>query len=113
MSLISIAEEQFQALKDKVVLVTGGSSGIGLVTIQLLISVGAKVVNVDVADQRAPGGMDPAVYQFVKADVTSWNQLRAAFEHAISVYGAIDHVFANAGEPKQHYCRGKASRLAR
>lgn len=98
MSIISISEEQFQALKDKVVLVTGGSSGIGLATIQLLISVGAKVVNVDRAEQHVPKEKDPAIYQFVKADVTSWNDLRAAFEHAISAFGAIDHVLANAGE---------------
>ncbi|KAH7031557.1 uncharacterized protein B0I36DRAFT_363232 [Microdochium trichocladiopsis] len=97
MSVVTITPTQFHSLRDKVVLVTGGSSGIGLATVQLLLSVGAKVVNVDQNEERDTKGRDATLYQFVRADVTSWVELRGAFEHTINTFGVVDHVFANAG----------------
>ncbi|KXJ88216.1 short chain dehydrogenase/reductase [Microdochium bolleyi] len=97
MSVVTIDQELFARLKDKVVVVTGGSSGIGLATVRLLLSNGASVVNVDLNDGPVSQSQDAASYQFVRANVTSWSELRAAFEHAVTTFGVVDHVFANAG----------------
>ncbi|KAF4963789.1 hypothetical protein FSARC_8215 [Fusarium sarcochroum] len=82
------------ALQGKVIVVTGGSSGIGLATVELLLSIGASVVCGDV--QSPPKKIEGA-YEFVKTDVTKWEELLVLFRKAKEVHGCIDHVFANAG----------------
>lgn len=72
----------------------GGSSGIGLATVQLLLSLGASVVNGDVA---APAETPAGSYTFVQTDVANWAQLNALFRKTKETYGRVDHVFANAG----------------
>jgi NAD(P)-dependent dehydrogenase (short-subunit alcohol dehydrogenase family) len=73
---------------------TGGSSGIGLATVELLLSLGASVVCGDVqAPQKTIGG----AYTFIKTDVSIWRDLLALFNETKKIYGRIDHVFANAG----------------
>ncbi|KAH7190340.1 hypothetical protein BKA60DRAFT_472528 [Fusarium oxysporum] len=72
----------------------GGSSGIGLATVELLLSIGASVVNGDV---QAPEKEMAGAYEFIKTDVTKWEELLALFNKAKETHGRIDHVFANAG----------------
>ncbi|UZX02941.1 SDR family oxidoreductase [Arthrobacter sp. CDRTa11] len=72
--------------------VTGGASGIGLTTAQLLASQGAKVAVLD----RNVDSL-PAPLTGFKADVTSTASVRAAI-HAIGTWsGGIDIVVNNAG----------------
>ncbi|KAL9938713.1 hypothetical protein V8E36_002432 [Tilletia maclaganii] len=89
-------------LKDVVVLITGGASGIGKNTALRFAQYGAKVVIVDRTDQsleavakeaRAAGSN---VFT-VKADVTSWDDQLAAFKAAEAHFGSISVVVANAG----------------
>ncbi|KAJ1333216.1 (S,S)-butanediol dehydrogenase [Microdochium nivale] len=97
MSTVIIDPNTFGQLRESVVVVTGGSSGIGLATVGLLLSSGARVVNVDQNDGPPGQNHDPSTYRFVKANVASWSELRGAFELAIEAFGVVDHVFANAG----------------
>jgi NAD(P)-dependent dehydrogenase (short-subunit alcohol dehydrogenase family) len=78
---------------------TGGSSGIGLATVQLLLSLGASVVSGDIQAPPTKGE-----FLFVQADVKSWADLTKLFKAAKEQYGRIDYVFANAGiGPRAEY----------
>lgn len=100
MAQFYIKEEDYASLKDKVIVVTGGSSGIGLATVRLLLDTKAHVFVGDLTD--AP--VQHERLTFVKTDVTSWTNLKVLFNTAATQHGRIDHVFANAGiGPKVDY----------
>ncbi|EKG12875.1 Short-chain dehydrogenase/reductase SDR [Macrophomina phaseolina MS6] len=94
MSEIEINDHDFQSLKDKVILITGGSSGIGLKTAFLAEQQGAKVVVGDINPLTADVEGRNIVY--VPLDVTSWPSQSEYFRKAYELHGRIDHVFANA-----------------
>lgn len=98
MSEIITTDETLAQLKDKVVVVTGGSSGIGLSAVQQLLSIGAKVVNIDQNETVDQLSTIDGAYKFIKASVISWSELRPCFDQAVQAFGVIDHVFANAGK---------------
>ncbi|KAK1997307.1 short chain dehydrogenase [Colletotrichum falcatum] len=89
-----IEDKDLASLRGKVVIVTGGSSGIGLATVATLLSHGASVVNADI---NPPAERPEGPYSFVKTDVTVWADQIALFNEAKKTHGRIDHVFANAG----------------
>ena len=79
--------------------ISGGSSGIGLATVELLGSLGATVVSADIQPPPAPGP-----FVFIKTDVSQWKSLTKLFKSTISAHGHIDFVFANAGiGPRANY----------
>src|ERR687889_117319 len=89
-------------IKDKVVIITGASSGIGEATAKLLASKGAKLVlgarrgeelKQIVEEIKADGGQ--AVYQ--ELDVTDPSANEAIVELAKSEFGGVDVIFLNAG----------------
>ncbi len=92
----------FAGISDKVVLITGASSGLGESSARLLAGRGAKLVLVArraerleqlVNEIRAAGG--DAVYQV--ADVSRAADLVAAVQLAVSQYGRLDVMINNAG----------------
>jgi NAD(P)-dependent dehydrogenase (short-subunit alcohol dehydrogenase family) len=89
-------------LADKVSIITGGASGIGLATCQVFAKHGSKVAVVDlagdgakaVADEiNAAGGEAIAI----QADVSKDADMRAIFEQTESKFGKVNVVFNNAG----------------
>jgi NAD(P)-dependent dehydrogenase (short-subunit alcohol dehydrogenase family) len=87
-------------LKGKVVLITGGARGVGAETARGLVAKGAKVVLVDLdreplAQLEAELGAGNATS--IPGDVTSLEQMEAAVDHAVSTFGRLDVVMANAG----------------
>ncbi|UKZ74633.1 hypothetical protein TrVFT333_002303 [Trichoderma virens FT-333] len=98
-----IKDEDLSVLKGKVVVLTGGSSGIGLATVNLLLSLGASVVSGDVNPPAASETETPGLL-YVKTNVANWGDLRGLFEKAKQHHGRIDCVFANAGVgPRANY----------
>ncbi|KAM0810359.1 hypothetical protein AB5N19_10708 [Seiridium cardinale] len=89
------------SIKDKVILVTGGSSGIGLATTQLLLSL-SPANRVAILDRAVPpNSLTSSVSQdrllFHQCDVTSWAAQRAGFEATVATFGRLDAVVANVG----------------
>jgi len=85
--------------RDKVAVVTGGASGIGLATTRRLVAEGARVV---VADLDADGLASTAselgdAVVTVTCDVTDESQVEALVRAALHAFGRLDIVFANAG----------------
>jgi NADP-dependent 3-hydroxy acid dehydrogenase YdfG len=89
-------------IKDKVIIITGASSGIGEASARLLASKGAKVVlgarRVDqlkrIADEIKQAGGE-AVY--AELDVTKQSENDALVSLAKDTYGRLDATFLNAG----------------
>ncbi|MFI8515902.1 bifunctional aldolase/short-chain dehydrogenase [Streptomyces sp. NPDC085460] len=88
-------------LATRVALVTGAGSGIGRAIAQRLVAEGACVVVADLNGDNATavaeelGGPDKAVA--VTVDVTSEQQIEAAFKAAVLAFGGVDLVVNNAG----------------
>jgi NAD(P)-dependent dehydrogenase (short-subunit alcohol dehydrogenase family) len=77
----------------------GGSSGIGLATVELLGSLGATVISADI---NVPPKTGPFVY--IETDVSQWTSLTKLFKSTVTAHGRIDFVFANAGiGPRANY----------
>ncbi|WP_064696115.1 glucose 1-dehydrogenase [Rhizobium aegyptiacum] len=86
-------------LRNKVALITGGNSGIGLATARVFIDEGAKVVitgrnpeTLAAAEQALGSGV-----LALKVDVTDTAATEKAFAEAAAKVGKFDIVFANAG----------------
>ncbi|KAK4543155.1 hypothetical protein LTR36_005933 [Oleoguttula mirabilis] len=93
MTEFTIKDNDFASLAGKSVVVTGGSSGIGLATAKLLLDIGASVVSGDLN----PPPIEHEKLAFVETDVAQWTDLKSLFKRAKDLHGRIDHVFANAG----------------
>ena len=85
--------------EDKVVVITGGSDGIGLASAQLFAEEGARVY----ITARRQALLDQAVSQIghgavgVQGDVTNVTDLARLYERIERDHGKVDVVFANAG----------------
>ncbi|HVN88779.1 MAG TPA: SDR family oxidoreductase [Candidatus Binataceae bacterium] len=90
------------SLQDKVVLVTGGGSGIGRATAQLIAKQGAKVM---IADYVAEGAERTVKLikdaggeaSCIAADVSVTKQVEAMVAKTVETYGRLDCAFNNAG----------------
>ena len=86
--------------KDKVVVVTGGTDGIGKALVDALITQGAKVATCGRHHDklyRLQSEYPSAHLHTVVADVSSENDCRRFIETTIKVYGGIDILINNAG----------------
>lgn len=87
-------------LENKVAVITGAASGIGLAGVEVFVAAGAKVVAADLQDEKGKMletrfGSDTVSYK--PCDVTDADQLSELMEHAASTFGGIDILWNNAG----------------
>lgn len=89
-------------IEDKVVVITGGSSGLGEATARHLASLGAKVIlgarrqdklETIVKDIKDEGGEA----EYLVTDVTVTSDVKALVQKAVDVFGRVDVMINNAG----------------
>ncbi|GAA1682520.1 sorbitol-6-phosphate 2-dehydrogenase [Citricoccus zhacaiensis] len=89
-------------LTDKVLLITGGASGIGRATVRRCAEKGATVIVADlnldgakaVADEVAAAG---GTAHAVAVDVSDFAAVERAVQSAVDAFGRLDGIFNNAG----------------
>ena len=92
-------EQYLDRLKNKVAVITGACSGIGLGAAELFVAEGARVIAADIQDdkgrelERRFNGQ----VAFWHCDVTSENDIRSTMQAAKDTFGGLDILFNNAG----------------
>lgn len=101
MTTYDLDDAEFQALKGKTIIITGGASGIGRAAVKIAHSYGASVA---IADWNEAEGeslraelKDPEHVLFHKTDVSNWENVLSLFDTTISTLGPIQAVLSNAG----------------
>jgi NAD(P)-dependent dehydrogenase (short-subunit alcohol dehydrogenase family) len=84
-------------LADKVAVITGGCSGLGLATARRFAAEGAKVVIGDIDDVRGPDIAAELGGAYLRTDVTNPDEVNALFALAKNTFGSVDIAFNNAG----------------
>ena len=87
--------------KDKVIIVTGASSGIGLAAAKLFVSLDAKVVmaarSIEKLEQIKAEMPNPANVLCVKTDVAVEDDCKNLIQKTVETFGRIDVLVNNAG----------------
>jgi len=84
-------------LQDRVPVITGAAGGIGYATAKRFADEGAKVVIVDLNEEVGHRVATEFDGIFIKADVTSEEDVARMYKVAFDTYGRIDIAFNNAG----------------
>lgn len=90
------------SLEGRVVLITGGSTGIGRAAALCCAREGARIVVADIDEAEAARTVDQlesagAAARFVRCDVSRADQVKAAVESVAKQEGRLDGAFNNAG----------------
>jgi NAD(P)-dependent dehydrogenase (short-subunit alcohol dehydrogenase family) len=86
-----------QRLQDRVAVITGAGSGIGLASARRLAAEGATVVAVDIDETAGKAAAAEVKGVFQAADVADEDQVRDLFDSIAARFGRIDIAFNNAG----------------
>lgn len=90
-------------VSNKVVLITGSSSGMGQAMANKLAEYGAHVIVADLDEEKAQAVARGITEKYgtkavgFEMDVTNERQVNAAVRHAVAEFGGIDTVISNAG----------------
>ena len=88
--------------KDKVVLITGGASGIGKASVIEFAKEGAKVVFADIQKEKGTKLKDNLIEKkyhvdFYHLDISELNSVDSLLNYIVDEYGCLDIAFNNAG----------------
>lgn len=86
-------------LDGRTVIVTGGASGLGGATVEMVIAAGGRAVVIDVNEQagNALAARLGTTIQFIKADVTGDRDMRRAVDAGVRAFGAVHGLVCVAG----------------
>lgn len=85
--------DSWLGLEKKVVIVTGGSSGIGRAVVESLVELKVVVINADLHPNK-DGGVEDL---FIKTDVSNKNSVESLVHQVVEKYKKIDGLVNNAG----------------
>jgi NAD(P)-dependent dehydrogenase (short-subunit alcohol dehydrogenase family) len=83
--------------EERVAVITGGGSGIGLATAHRLAAEGATVVVADVNAEAGQAAAEAVGGEFVAVDVSDEAAVSALFDGVVDRHGRLDVAFNNAG----------------
>jgi NAD(P)-dependent dehydrogenase (short-subunit alcohol dehydrogenase family) len=86
-----------QRLQDRVVVITGAGSGLGLASARRMAAEGARIIAVDIDAATGELAAKETGGEFVAADVADEEQVRDLFDGIAARYGRVDVAFNNAG----------------
>jgi NAD(P)-dependent dehydrogenase (short-subunit alcohol dehydrogenase family) len=86
-----------ERLQDRVAVITGAGSGIGLATAHRFAAEGARVIAVDVSADAGRKAAAEVGGEFVACDVSDEEQVRQLFDGVAERHGRVDIAFNNAG----------------
>jgi len=86
-----------QRLQDRVAVITGAGSGIGLATARRMAAEGAVIVAVDIDETAGAKVAAETGGTFVAADVSREDDVQRLFEGVVAQHGRVDIAFNNAG----------------
>ena len=80
---------------------TGGASGLGGATVDMIVAAGGRAVIIDIKDDvgRAKAAQHGSSVRFVKTDVTREDEVQAAIQIARQEFGRVDGLVNAAGIP--------------
>jgi len=86
-----------QRLQDRVAVITGAGSGIGLATARRMAAEGAVIVAVDIDETAGQKVAAETGGTFVAADVSREDDVQRLFDGVVAQHGRVDIAFNNAG----------------
>ena len=98
----------YPSLQDRVVLITGGASGIGEKLVESFAQQAAQVIFIDIDDTAASELIErlapvvPIAPVYFRCDLTSSSALERSLKQIIDRFGTIDVMINNAGDDTRH-----------
>jgi len=98
----------YSSLQEKVVVVTGGASGIGEAIVEGFVGQKSRVVFLDIQDDaanaliarlRRPGCPPP---EYFRCDLTNISEIQSVMERVLHRFPTLDVLVNNAGNDKRH-----------
>ena len=84
-------------MQDKIVIITGASSGLGRATAELMTAEGARVVMADISQEAGEAAAQEIGADFVRTDVGNPAEVDALVSGTVARYGRLDVMCNNAG----------------